>query len=88
MTYFPVADYWWFYLAFSGFVLLLLALDLGVFHRTPGPVSFPAAAGWSIVWTSLALGFNVAFYRYALWILSHDAHLLHTPGFSPEGAAQ
>ena len=26
MTYFPFADYWWFYLAFSGFVLLLLAL--------------------------------------------------------------
>jgi len=88
MTYFPVTDYWWFYLAFSGFVLLLLALDLGVFHRTPGPVSFRAAAGWSIVWTSLALGFNVAFYRYALWIFSRDARLLHTPGFSPEAAAQ
>jgi acetylornithine/N-succinyldiaminopimelate aminotransferase len=29
MTYFPFADYWWFYLGFTGFVLLLLALDLG-----------------------------------------------------------
>ena len=34
MTYFPFTDYWWFYLTFSVCVLLLLALDLGVFHST------------------------------------------------------
>ena len=39
MTYFPFADYWWFYLGFTGFVLLLLALDLGVFHRKAHVVS-------------------------------------------------
>jgi hypothetical protein len=32
---FPFAEYWWFYCGFTGFVLLLLALDLGVF----GPVA-------------------------------------------------
>ena len=32
---FPLADYWWFYLGFTVFVLLMLALDLGVFHRNP-----------------------------------------------------
>jgi tellurite resistance protein TerC len=88
MTYFPFADYWWFYLAFSGFVLLLLALDLGVFHRTARPASFREATGWSIVWICVALGFNVAFYRYALWIFARDSRLLQTPGFSPEAAAQ
>ena len=41
MTYFPFADYWWFYLGFTGFVLLLLALDLGVFHRKAHVVSVP-----------------------------------------------
>jgi tellurite resistance protein TerC len=88
MTYFPFMDYWWFYLAFSGFVALLLALDLGVLHRTARLVSFCEAAGWSIVWICVALGFNVAFYRYALWIFAHDSRLLQTPGFSPEEAAQ
>jgi hypothetical protein len=32
---FPSIEYWWFYTAFTAFVLLLLALDLGVFHGTP-----------------------------------------------------
>ena len=30
---FPFADYWWLYAGFTAFVLVLLALDLGVFHR-------------------------------------------------------
>ena len=68
--------------------MVLLALDLGVFHRTARPVSFREATGWSIVWICVALGFNVAFYRYALWIFAHDSRLLQTPGFSPEEAAQ
>ena len=29
MTYFPLTEYWWFYLAFTAFVLLVLSLDLG-----------------------------------------------------------
>jgi len=50
VTYFPFSDYWWFYLVFSAFVVLLLALDLGVFHRTARPVSFREATVWSFVW--------------------------------------
>jgi tellurite resistance protein TerC len=88
MTYFPFTDYWWFYLAFSGCVLLLLALDLGVFHRTARAVSFREAVGWSIVWISVALAFNAAFYRYALWMFGHNSRLSQTPGYSPEAAAQ
>jgi tellurite resistance protein TerC len=37
---FPFGQYWWAYLAFTGFVLLLLALDLGVFHRKAHEVSY------------------------------------------------
>jgi tellurite resistance protein TerC len=62
---FPFAEYWWFYLLFTGFVLLLLALDLGVFHRHAHVVSFRESLGWSVVWVSLALAFNYGFYRYA-----------------------
>jgi tellurite resistance protein TerC len=63
---FPLADYWWFYLGFTGFVLSLLALDLGVFHRSAHVVSFRESLTWSIVWVTLALIFNYGFYLYAV----------------------
>jgi hypothetical protein len=47
---FPFADYWWFYLGFTVFVLAMLALDLGVFHRKAHEVSFKEATVWSVVW--------------------------------------
>ncbi len=62
---FPFAEYWWIYLGFTVFVLMMLALDLGVFHRKAHEVSFKEATVWSIVWVSLALLFNVGFYYYA-----------------------
>jgi tellurite resistance protein TerC len=62
---FPFAEYWWFYLGFTVFVLGMLALDLGVFHRRAHEVSFKEATIWSVVWISLALVFNVGFYYYA-----------------------
>lgn len=65
MTLFPFADYWWFYLGFTLFVLAMLALDLGVFHRKAHTVSVREAVRWSALWISLALVFNVLFYRYA-----------------------
>ena len=84
---FPLVDYWWFYLGFIGFVLLLLALDLGVFHRQAHVVSFRESATWSLVWVSLALLFNFLLYQYALWKFPQDARLMAIPGFDPSGAA-
>lgn len=65
MTLFPFADYWWFYVGFTVFVLAMLALDLGVFHRRAHTVSVREAVRWSAMWITLALVFNVVFYRYA-----------------------
>ncbi|HEX8369892.1 MAG TPA: TerC family protein [Pyrinomonadaceae bacterium] len=65
MSLFPFADYWWFYGIFLLFVLLMLALDLGVFNRKAHVVSFKEATVWSIVWVALALAFNFIFYQYA-----------------------
>jgi len=62
---FPFAEFWWIYAGFTAFVLLLLALDLGVFHRRSHVVSLRESLGWSIVWVALALTFNYAFYLYA-----------------------
>jgi tellurite resistance protein TerC len=84
---FPFAEYWWFYLAFTGLVLLLLALDLGVFHRQAHAVSFREAAAWSVVWVALALAFNFALYRYGLWKFPQDPRLTAIPGFDPADAA-
>ncbi|CAN5189366.1 hypothetical protein BH20ACI1_BH20ACI1_27080 [soil metagenome] len=66
MTLFPFADYWWFYGLFLLFVLVMLALDLGVFNRKVQAVSFKKATVWSIVWVALALTFNYLFYQYSL----------------------
>ncbi len=63
--FFPFVDYWWFYAGFAGFVLVLLAIDLGVFHRQAHVVSFRESLGWSAVWVALALAFNYGFYLYA-----------------------
>jgi tellurite resistance protein TerC len=59
-----MADNIWFWVAFNAFVLVLLALDLGVFHRTAHEVSVREAAAWSAFWISLALVFNGVLY---LW---------------------
>ena len=72
---FPFADYWWFYAAFSVFVSLMLALDLGVFHREAHEVRFKEAATWSVFWVGLALIFNYLFYLYALSALPLDPRL-------------
>lgn len=44
-------------------IFVLLALDLGVFHRKERPVSLREAAFWSIFWTLLAFGFNFWIYQ-------------------------
>ena len=48
---------------FTGLILVLLALDLGVFHRKAHEVSFREAAVWSVVWIGLALAFNAWVYQ-------------------------
>jgi len=85
---FPFQHYWWFYAGFTAFVLLLLALDLGVFHRDAHEVGFREAAAWSGVWVSLALAFAYGLYRYALWKFPQDPRLAGWPGFDPTAAAR
>jgi tellurite resistance protein TerC len=46
-------------------VLGLLALDLGVFHRSDHAVGMKEAGIWTVVWISIALLFNVGIYFYA-----------------------
>ena len=50
---------------FFVFVLAMLGLDLGVFHRKSHEVTFREAAGWSAVWVTLSLLFGAAVYVFA-----------------------
>jgi tellurite resistance protein TerC len=47
------------WLGFIAFVLAMLALDLGVFHRSPHAVKVKEALIWSLVWLALAGAFGV-----------------------------
>lgn len=46
------------WILFNALVLLLLAIDLGIFHRQSKKVTFKEAVTWSAIWISLALLFN------------------------------
>lgn len=52
------------WLSFFGFVVAMLAVDLGVFNRQPHAVTFKEALNWSIVWVLLALCFGGGLYLY------------------------
>jgi len=85
---FPIADAWWIYAAFVGFVIAMLALDLGVFHKEAHVVSFKEAAAWSMVWVALAMLFNLGFWFYAGWKLPQlDPALIAAAGFDSAAAA-
>lgn len=49
---------------FNLFVLAMLALDLGVFHKKSHEVSVREALSWTCVWIILAMFFNLFIYYY------------------------
>jgi tellurite resistance protein TerC len=51
-----------FWVLFNLFVLVMLALDLGVFHRKSHDVSVKEALTWTFVWIFLAMVFNGIIY--------------------------
>lgn len=88
MILFPFYDYWWFYAGFTAFVLVLLALDLGVFHKKAHEVSFKEASLWTTIWISLAFVFNYLFYLYAHHRFSTHERYLSIPDFDPDAQAK
>jgi tellurite resistance protein TerC len=85
---FPFREYLWFYAGFFVFVLAVLALDLGVFHRKAHAIGMQEAVGWSVFWITLALVFNFAFYLYCKHAFSTDPQLTAIPGFDPDKQAR
>ncbi len=54
----------WPWIGFDLFVLAMLALDLGVFHRKAHEIHFKEAIAWSAVWILLAGVFNLLIYYW------------------------
>jgi TerC family integral membrane protein len=65
------------WISFLGFILVLLALDLGVFHRHARVVSVREALAWTLVWIATALAFAGVIY------LGYDRHWLGM-GLAPD----
>ena len=64
---------WIFWILFNVFVLAMLALDLGVFHRNKHVVAFREAIGWTIVWIALAGAFAVLIYFFGHTLTGNPA---------------
>jgi tellurite resistance protein TerC len=58
-------DNLWIWIGFNAFVLAMLALDLGVFHRKAHVVSLKESLTWTVVWIALALVFNLGVWHYS-----------------------
>ena len=54
----------WLWVGFNAFILAMLALDLGVFHRKSHEVSVKEATIWSGVWIALAMLFNAGIWYF------------------------
>ena len=61
----------WLWAGFIGFVLMMLALDLGVFHRKAHVIAPKEAGIWTAVWVTLALAFSAG-----LWMFEDSATAL------------
>ncbi len=72
----------WMWAAFAVIVIAMMALDLGVFHRTAHSVRPREAFAWSAVWVTLA-----ACFAGALWKLDgHQTAIEFTAGYIVEQA--
>src|SRR5208283_4328145 len=64
---------WIFWVLFNVFVLAMLALDLGIFHREKRVVHVGEALGWTALWIALAAGFAVLIYFFGHTLVSGHA---------------
>lgn len=74
--YVAIMLYWILFLAFIG---VMLAIDLGVFHRKNDTVSVSKALKWTFAWIAMAMLFNVAVY------FLYDHEILLGPNGAVEG---
>lgn len=70
-----MTEWWW--LVFGAVVVLLLTLDLAVFHRHARHESTRRALLWSVIWIGLGLGFSL----FVALVRGHDAALAYLTAY-------
>lgn len=70
----------WAWGAFMLFIVAMLALDLGVFHRQSHEIKLKEALTWCAVWFSLAMTFNIILW----WWLGAESAKLWLAGYLVE----
>jgi tellurite resistance protein TerC len=55
----------WPWIGFNAFILAMLAVDLGIFHRKAHIVTLKESFTWTAVWIAIALVFNAGVWHYA-----------------------
>lgn len=66
------------------FVVVMLLLDLFVFHKKDKVVSVKEAAIWTGIWVSLAMGFAVLVYFFGDWMMPPDASVTDLQAYRGE----
>ena len=69
---------------FMVFVVVMLMLDLFVFHKKDKVVSVKEAAIWTGIWVSLAMGFAVLVYFFGDWMMPPDASVTDLKAYRGE----
>jgi tellurite resistance protein TerC len=72
----------WLWVGFSAFILVMLAVDLGVVNRKAHRVSTKEAGAWTVAWVSLAVIFGLGIYRF----MGRQAALEFAAGYLVEEA--
>ncbi|HEY8495864.1 MAG TPA: hypothetical protein VIK98_02365, partial [Limnochordales bacterium] len=67
----------WMWVAFNGLVLVMLALDLGVFNRNAHAIKAKEAAIWTVVWIAIA----VVFGGFLYWWKGADIAMQYFAGY-------
>ena len=73
-----------FFTLFMVFVVVMLTLDLTVFHKKDHIVSVREAAVWTAIWVALAMGFSVLVLLFGDWMMPPDASVTDLPAYRRE----
>ena len=70
------------WISFLAAILLFLALDLGVFNKTPHIISSKEAGKWTAIWVTLSFLFSVVIY----WLYNNN-YISNPDGLKPAAAS-
>ena len=68
-----------FFAIFMVFVVVMLILDLFVFHKNDHVIGIKEATIWTVIWIALAMVFAVLIYLFGDWMMPMPADTAMTP---------